>query len=151
MTEIKQSLTKEQIKIFEDLMNCKVDLAKTPSKKKHQDCYWVIDKSNKARWRKVSDILQYISFKVNKIFPTNLPNKSNNKLTNKVVNKVPTNLPNNIHNKVPTTLSLTKKDKVIRISLSLKTSTIKFLKSKSKSSGLSVSSIADQIISNVIE
>ena len=143
MTEIKQSLTKEQIKIFEDLMNCKVDLTKTPSKKKHQDCYWVIDKSNKARWRKVSDILQYISFKVNKIFPTNLPNKSNNKLTNNVMNKVPTN----IHN----SLSLQKKDKVIRISLSLKTSTIKFLKSKSKSSGLSVSSIADQIISNVIE
>ena len=143
MTEIKQSLTKEQIGIFENLMNCKIDLTKTPSKKKHQDCYWVIDKNNKARWRKASDILQYISFKVNKIFPTNIPNKSNNKLTNNVMNKVPTN----IHN----SLSLQKKDKVIRISLSLKTSTIKFLKSKSKSSGLSVSSIADQIISNVIE
>ena len=90
MTEIKQSLTKEQIKIFEDLMNCKVDLTKTSNKKKHQDCYWVIDKNNNARWRKASDILQYISFKVNKIFPTNLPNKSNNKLTNKVVNKFPT-------------------------------------------------------------
>ena len=143
MTEIKQSLTKEQIGIFENLMNCKIDLTKTPSKKKHQDCYWVIDKNNKARWRKASDILQYLSFKVNKIFPTNIPNKSNNKLTNNVMNKVPTN----IHN----SLSLQKKDKVIRISLSLKTSTIKFLKSKSKSSGLSVSSIADQIISNVIE
>ena len=143
MTEIKQSLTKEQIGIFENLMNCKIHLTKTPSKKKHQDCYWVIDKNNKARWRKASDILQYISFKVNKIFPTNIPNKSNNKLTNNVMNKVPTN----IHN----SLSLQKKDKVIRISLSLKTSTIKFLKSKSKSSGLSVSSIADQIISNVIE
>ena len=143
MTEIKQSLTKEQIGIFENLMNCKIDLTKTPSKKKHQDCYWVIDKNNKARWRKASDILQYISFKVNKIFPTNIPNKSNNKLTNNVMNKVPTN----IHN----SLSLQKKDKVIRISLSLKTSTIKFLKSKSKSSGLSVSSIADQIINNVIE
>ena len=143
MTEIKQSLTKEQIGIFENLMNCKIDLTKTSSKKKHQDCYWVIDKNNKARWRKASDILQYISFKVNKIFPTNIPNKSNNKLTNNVMNKVPTN----IHN----SLSLQKKDKVIRISLSLKTSTIKFLKSKSKSSGLSVSSIADQIISNVIE
>ena len=143
MTEIKQSLTKEQIGIFENLMNCKIDLTKTPSKKKHQDCYWVIDKNNKARWRKASDILQYISFKVNKIFPTNVPNKSNNKLTNNVMNKVPTN----IHN----SLSLQKKDKVVRISLSLKTSTIKFLKSKSKSSGLSVSSIADQIISNVIE
>ena len=143
MTEIKQSLTKEQIGIFESLMNCKIDLTKTPSKKKHQDCYWVIDKNNKARWRKTSDILQFISFKVNKIFPTNILNKSNNKLTNNVMNKVPTN----IHN----SLSLQKKDKVIRISLSLKTSTIKFLKSKSKSSGLSVSSIADQIISNVIE
>ena len=143
MTEIKQSLTKEQIGIFENLTNCKIDLTKTPSKKKHQDCYWVIDKNNKARWRKASDILQYLSFKVNKIFPTNIPNKSNNKLTNNVMNKVPTN----IHN----SLSLQKKDKVIRISLSLKTSTIKFLKSKSKSSGLSVSSIADQIISNVIE
>ena len=143
MTEIKQSLTKEQIGIFENLMNCKIDLTKTPSKKKHQDCYWVIDKNNKARWRKASDILQYLSFKVNKIFPTNIPNKSNNKLTNNVMNKVPTN----IHN----SLSLQKKDKVIRISLSLKTSTIKFLKSKSTSSGLSVSSIADQIISNVIE
>ena len=143
MTEIKQSLTKEQIGIFENLMNCKIDLTKTPSKKKHQDCYWVIDKNNKARWRKASDILQYLSFKVNKIFPTNIPNKSNNKLTNNVMNKVPTN----IHN----SLSLQKKDKVIRISLSLKTSTIKFLKSKSKSSGLSVSSIADQIISTCKE
>lgn len=77
-------LTDEQIQFYEKMSGGKIDINATPDKK-HVGFYYIVKPSGEKRWRRGSDILQYINAKINKTINNSVTEINNNLINNSIV------------------------------------------------------------------